>query len=109
MEPSRRAVSFNDWYARLKFFYKVNKISDDDKMAYFVTLRGPVMFAEIKLLYPAGNFEEASFDDLISKLKNRFDKTDPDLLQCNKFGIRVQHPGETTEDFVLALKFHAEF
>ncbi|KXJ79949.1 hypothetical protein RP20_CCG027442 [Aedes albopictus] len=109
IEPYRRGTSFNDWFARLKFFFKVNKISEDDKMAYFITLSGPVMFDEIKLLYPAGNFEEAAFDDLISKLKNRLDKTEPDLVQRYKFSTRIQNPEETTEDFVLALKLQAEF
>lgn len=78
-------------------------------MAYFVTLSGPVIFDEIKLLYPAGNFEEAAFDDLISKLKNRLDKIEPDLVQRYKFSTRVQNPDETMEDFVLALKLQAEF
>lgn len=109
MDPYRRGTSFNDWYTRLKYFFKVNKIKDEDRMAYFVTLSGPVMFDEIKLLYPVGNFEEAEFDDLIAKLKNRLDKIDPDLVQRYKFSTRVQNPDETTEDFILSLKLQAEF
>lgn len=109
VEPYRRGNSFNDWYTRLKYFFKVNKVKDEDKMAYFITLSGPVIFEEIKLLYPTGNFEEIPFDDLINKLKNRLDKIDPDLVQRYKFSTRVQQPDETTEDFVLALKLQAEF
>lgn len=78
-------------------------------MAYFITMSGPVIFYEIKLLYPDGNFEEASLDDIVSKLKNRLDKTDPDLVQRYKFSTRVQHLDETTEDFVLSLKLQAKF
>ncbi|EAT41776.1 AAEL006626-PA [Aedes aegypti] len=109
IEPYRRGASFTDWFTRLKYFFKVNNVKEEDKMAYFVTLSGPSMFAEIKLLYPAGNFEEVAFEDLIAKLKSRLDKIEPDLVQRYKFSSRVQNPGETTEDFVLALKLQAEF
>lgn len=85
IEPYRRGVSFNDWFTRLKFFFKVNKIIDEDRMAYFVTLSRPVMFEKINLLYPTGNFEEAGFDELISKLKNRLDKTEPDPILVATF------------------------
>lgn len=109
VEPYRRGNSFNDWYTRLKYFFMVNKVKDEEKMPYFITLSGPTIFEEIKLLYPTGNFEEIAFDDLIAKLKNRLDKIDPDLVQRYKFSTRVQQPEETTEDFVLALKLQAEF
>lgn len=78
-------------------------------MAYFISISGPVIFAEIKLLYPAGNFEEAALDDIVSKLKTRLDKTEPDLVQRYKFSTRVQYPDESTEDFILNLKVQAEF
>lgn len=109
VEPYRRGNSFNDWYTRLTYFFKINKIKDEDKMAYFISLSGPTIFEEMKLLYPTGNFEEIPFDDLITKLKNRLDKIDPDLVQRYKFSTRVQQPDENTEDFVLALKLQAEF
>lgn len=68
MEPYRRGTSFNDWYTRMKYFFRVNDVKEEDKLAYFITISGPIIFAEIKLLYPAGNFEEASLDDIVSKL-----------------------------------------
>lgn len=109
IEPYRRGTSFNDWYTRMKYFFGVNKIRDDEKKAYFITISGPVIFAEMKLLYPAGNFEEASLDDIVSKLKSRLDKTDTDLVQRYKFSTRIQNPDESVEDFVLNLKLQAEF
>lgn len=109
IEPYRKGAKFNDWFTRLKYLFGLNKVKDEDKMAYLITLGGPVIFEEIKLLYPAGDFEKIAFEDLIAKLKNRLDKTDPDLVQRYKFSTRVQHPDETTEDFILALKLQAEF
>lgn len=69
VEPYRRGNSFNDWYTCLRYFFKVNNVKDEDRMAYFITLSGPAIFEEVKLLYPTGNFEEIPFDDLINKLK----------------------------------------
>ncbi|KXJ82796.1 hypothetical protein RP20_CCG011342 [Aedes albopictus] len=109
LEPYRKGTSFNDWFTRMKYFFRVNKIKEEDKMAYFITMSGPVIFAEIKLLYPTGDFEKAALDDIVNKLKNRLDKTDPDLVQRYKFSTRVQNPDETTEDFILNLKLQAEF
>nr|XP_029733805.1 uncharacterized protein LOC109415052 [Aedes albopictus] len=109
LEPFRKGTSFNDWFTRLKYFFSVNNIKEENKLAYFITMSGPIIFSEIKLLYPAGDFEKATLDDIVSKLKNRLDKTDPDLVQRYKFSTRVQNPDEPTEDFVLSLKLQAEF
>ncbi|XP_062698860.1 uncharacterized protein LOC115268956 [Aedes albopictus] len=109
MEPYRRGTSFNDWYTRMTYFFQVNNVEEKNKLAYFITMSGPVIFAEIRLLYPAGNFEQASLGDIVSKLKNRLDKTDPDMVQRYKFATRVQNPDESTEDFILNLKLQAEF
>ncbi|XP_062554728.1 uncharacterized protein LOC134219857 [Armigeres subalbatus] len=109
LEPYRKGTSFNDWFTRLKYLFRVNNVKEEDKMAFFITMSGPVILAEIKLLFPTGNFEEASLDDIVSKLKNRLDKTDPDLVQRYKFSTRVQNPDESTEDFILNLKLQAEF
>lgn len=40
VEPYRRGNSFNDWYTRLKYFFMVNKVKDEEKMPYFITLSG---------------------------------------------------------------------
>ncbi|XP_062565694.1 uncharacterized protein LOC134227983 [Armigeres subalbatus] len=109
LEPYRKGTSFNDWFTRLKYFFLVNKVKEEDKMAYFITMSGQAIFSEIKLLFPAGNFEEATLEDIVSKLKNRLDKTDPDLVQRYKFSTRIQGPDESTEDFILNLKLQAEF
>lgn len=109
IEPYRKGTSFNDWFTRMKYFFSVNKINEEDKKAYFITMRGPFIFAEIKLLYPTGDFEKAPLNVIVSKLKNRLDKTEPDLVQRYKFSTRVQNPDENVEDFVLNLKLQAEF
>ncbi|XP_058840785.1 uncharacterized protein LOC131696252 [Topomyia yanbarensis] len=46
---------------------------------------------------------------MIDKLKSRFDKKESELIQRYKFNNRKQNPGESAEDFVLAVKLQAEF
>lgn len=109
LEPFRRGNSFADWVERLGFLFNMNKIPDDEKRDHFVTLSGPVIFKELKLLYPNTKLAEVPYEEMISKLKARLDKTESDLVQRLKFNVRVQQPDESVEDFVLSVKLQTEF
>lgn len=109
IEPYRKGTPLGDWVERLGFFFIVNKVQPEAKRAHFITLSGPTVFAELKLLYPNGNLSEISYDDMIAKLRARFDKTESDLIQRLKFNNRVQQPDESAEDFVLSVKLQAEY
>lgn len=104
LEPYRRGSSFTDWVDRLRFFFHMNKVADDAKRDHFITLSGPVIFKELKLLYPNTDLEKVSYDEMVKKLKAHLDKTESDLMQRLKFNIRVQQPDESLEDFVLSVK-----
>lgn len=109
IEPFRKGTSFCDWVERLAYCFQANEITDQMKKAHLITLGGPVMYSELKLLYPNGTLEAASYADIVSKLKARLDKVEPDVIQRAQFNSRIRQPGETLEDFVLALKLQAEF
>lgn len=109
MEPYRKGTPFNEWAERLVSVFRLNKIQDTDKKDYFATLCGPAVYSEIKLLFPNNKFEDIDFEEMIKKLKSRFDKTESDMIQRFKFNHRVQQPDETIEDFVLSVKLQAEF
>lgn len=109
LEPFRRGNSFGDWVERLGFFFNMNKVPVEEKRDHFITLSGPVIFRELKLLYPNSNLAEVPYDEMINKLKARLDKTESDLVQRLKFNVRVQQPDESLEDFVLSVKLQAEF
>ncbi|XP_029711471.1 uncharacterized protein LOC115256694 [Aedes albopictus] len=109
LEPFRKGNSFGDWVERLGFFFDMNKIPDEEKRAHFVTLGGPTVFRELKLLFPNTNLAEVAYQEMIDKLKARLDKTESDLVQRLKFNLRVQQPDESLEDFVLSVKLQAEF
>lgn len=109
LEPYRRGSSFADWVDRLRFFFNMNKVAEDAKRDIFITLSGPVIFKELRLLYPNTDLETISYEEMVKKLKARLDKTESDLVQRLKFNIRVQQPDESLEDFVLSIKLQAEF
>ncbi|XP_058445611.1 uncharacterized protein K02A2.6-like [Malaya genurostris] len=109
IEPYRKGTSFSDWEERLGYYFIMNNVTDESKKAHFVTLGGPIIFSELKLLFPNGKLVEAPYNEIVAKLKLRFDKVESDLIQRFKFHQRVQQLDETVEDFILAIKLQAEF
>lgn len=109
MESYRKGTSFTEWAERLSSVFRLNRIKDEDKKDYFAMLCGPAVYSEVKLLFPNNKYEEIAFDEMIQKLKSRFDKSESDIIQRFQFNHRVQQPDETVEDFVLAVKLQAEF
>ncbi|XP_062710644.1 uncharacterized protein LOC134288785 [Aedes albopictus] len=109
IEPYRKGCSFSDWLERLEYSFVINAITDQNKKAYLIPLSGPIIFSELRLLYPRESLSEVTYPDMVAKLKARLDKTESDLVQRMKFNSRVQQQDETAEDFVLSLKLQAEF
>lgn len=104
-----RGTSFSNYAERLKFIFEYNKVPEESQKSLFITLSGPAVFEELKLLYPATNISTLNYTDIIKKLQERFDKKEPDLIQRYKFYNRSQTQFETAENFVLEVKLQAEF
>ncbi|XP_058814399.1 uncharacterized protein LOC131678341 [Topomyia yanbarensis] len=109
IEPYRKGASFSDWVERLGYFFAMSNVAEDAKKSHFITLSGPSVFSELKLLFPNASLTDISYETMIEKLKARFDKVESDIIQRFKFNNRKQHPDESAEDFVLAIKLQAEF
>ncbi|XP_055599178.1 uncharacterized protein K02A2.6-like [Uranotaenia lowii] len=109
IEPYRRGTSFSNWVERLRFCFQVNNISDIQRKPLLFTLSGPVVFDELMLLFPNDQLANAEYDDMIDRLKQRFDKKESSRILRFRFTTRVQEPNETLEDFILSLKMQAEF
>ena len=60
-------------------------------------------------MYPTGNFDGVSYDELIKRLCDRIDKTESDMIQRLRFNTRNQQPDETLQDYMLSLRMQAEF
>lgn len=60
------------------------------KRSWFISLSGDDVFDEIKLLFPYQEVNKLEYDDIVKKLKTRFDKTDPILIKRYHFYNRSQ-------------------
>lgn len=109
MEPYRKGTPFADWVDRLEYFFMANKVDEEMKKAHFITMSGPSVFSELKLLYPNSNISDIPYSDMIKKLKSRLDKKPSGLVQRFKFSQRTQQLEESLEDYVLSIKLQAEF
>lgn len=104
-----RGTSFSNYAERLKFIFEYNKVPEESQKSLFITLSGPAVFEELKLLYPATSISTLNYVDIVKKLQERFDKKEPDLIQRYKFYNRSQTQFESAENFVLEVKLQAEF
>ncbi|XP_062704998.1 uncharacterized protein LOC115266360 [Aedes albopictus] len=104
-QPGR---SFTNYVERFEILCRINKVKDEEKSSWFMSLGGDELFDEIKLLFPKQDVSTLSYEDIVKKLKARFDKTEPALMYRYKFANRFQGLNESTENFVLAINLLAE-
>lgn len=100
--------SFGNWVERFEILCALHNVTVDTKRSWFISLSGEEVFDEIKLLFPKQDVNQLSYDDIIKKLKSRFDRTEPALMHRYKFYNRSQGIAESSENFVLAVKLLAE-
>lgn len=101
-------TSFAQYVEQIEWIFKINKISEEEKLSYFLALCGRETYSELKLLHPGVDLAEKTYDAIIESLKRRFDKADTDMFQRYKFYNMVQGDSETAEDFILKVKLQAE-
>lgn len=109
IEPYRKGTSFGDWADRLAYTFEANEVPEAKRKSHFMNLCGPFVYSQLKLLLNKDALAKATYDEIVVKLKQKLDKTEPDLVQRFRFSHRVQQPDESAEDFVQAVKLQAEF
>ncbi|XP_062714735.1 uncharacterized protein K02A2.6-like isoform X1 [Aedes albopictus] len=102
-----RGSSFASYMKRINILYQLNNVVDNNKKNLFLALSGSVIFDEIELIYPGIEIADIDYADMISKLKERLDKVQPNMMHRHKFHARVQGIDEPAENYVLALKLLA--
>ncbi|XP_062559554.1 uncharacterized protein LOC134224245 [Armigeres subalbatus] len=71
IEPYRKGTRFGEWVERLEFYFSYNNVTPDARRACFITLGGPVIYHELKLLSPTNNLTTVSYEDMIEKLREK--------------------------------------
>lgn len=109
IEPYRKGTPFGDWAERLEYSFQANKVEEGLKKSHLMNLCGSFLYSQLKQIFQKPELDIASYDTIVEKLKLKLDKTEPDLVQRYRFGLRKQQPDETAEEFVQAVKLQAEF
>lgn len=102
-----RGSSFAQYMERMDILYQLNNVADNMKKSLFITMSGPVIFEEVKLIYPGMNVKDIDYADMIEKLKNRFDKIEPNMMHRHRLHMRKQGVDEPAENYVLGIKLIA--
>ncbi|XP_062707298.1 uncharacterized protein K02A2.6-like isoform X1 [Aedes albopictus] len=108
IDQYQRHKSFTHYVERFEVMCKLNKVNAETKQSWFISVSGDEVFEEIKLIFPKKDVCEIPYDEMIKKLKARFDKVEPALMNRYEFYNRIQKPNESAENFVLAVKLLAE-
>ncbi|XP_058452059.1 uncharacterized protein LOC131430847 [Malaya genurostris] len=101
-------TSFSNYIERLEFLSQLNGWAEEKKKSILIALSGSVVYDELKLIFPAVELKTLKYDDIVKKLKERFDKIEPDMMQRYRFYNRFQGSDESAENFILAIKLQAE-
>lgn len=102
-----RESSFAQYMERMDILYQLNNVADNMKKSLFITMSGPVIFEEVKLIYPGQDVMTIDYADMIQKLKNWFDKIEPNMMHRHRLHMRKQGIDEPAENYVLGIKLIA--
>lgn len=92
VEPFIPGTPFSDYAERLQYVFNYNNVPEANRKSLFITVSGTAVFTELKKLYPGVNLDTLQYDDIITRLKNRFDKKDGKMVQKSMFCDRRFHP-----------------
>nr|XP_019542281.2 uncharacterized protein LOC109413067 [Aedes albopictus] len=108
-ERYQKGTSFTNWSERLGYFFNAVKITDAEmKKAYLITLLDAAMFSELKLLVSNRDLELVPYEEIVQRLRDRYDRKECDFILRYKFNNRVQQSTETVQDFIHAVKLQSE-
>ena len=95
---------------RLNHFFDANDIADaGKKRAVQLSIIGQSTYALLRNLVSPAKPGEKSLDELVSVLKNHYNPTPSETVQCSRFNSRCRKPGESVAQFVSELRALAEF
>lgn len=95
---------FDMWIERVDILLKINKVEEDEKVDYMISMGGGELYKIIKSLISPKKVEEVKYDDLKKILSKNFKPTRNIIAERFKFNKRKQSDDETISDFVVAIK-----
>lgn len=108
-ERYQKGTSFTNWSERLGYFFDAVHVTDAEmKKAYLITLLDAATFSELKLLVSNRDLKQVPYEEIVQRLRDRYDRRECDFIQRQKFYNRAQQPAETMQEFIHAIKLQAE-
>ena len=95
---------FESYSKRIDLYFMANDIKDNKKVAAFLTLAGPKIYALTTSLLSPTDPGASTYDDIINALKAHFKPATVLIFERYKFYSRNQKSGESISDFVAELK-----
>lgn len=95
---------FESYVERFQHYLQANKVSDDLKVATFVTAMGKKTYRTLKNLLAPVKPEEKDYDHLVKVLKEHYSPKRMVIAERFRFNCRIQHGNETVAAFAVELK-----
>ena len=103
-EFSPKEESFENYLKHFEFYCKINDIADRKQKYMFLTAIGREGFAKASDLISPQSLEEASFDEIKSKLTEHYLPKRVEIAERFKFFQRKQGTGESIADYLADLR-----
>ena len=104
VEPYTPGTSFTAYIDRLEQFFLVNKIKEDDKTPYFITMMGASIYETLMSLTLPELPSKKKYAELIKILKNYVEPSRNKRAERYRFHKLRQEQGESISDYILRLK-----
>ena len=95
---------FDSYLARINLFFTANEVETDKKVASFLTLGGPKIYALTKSLLSPKDPASCTFKEITDALQVHYKPRVIVIYERYKFYSRSQKSGESVADFVAAIK-----
>ena len=95
---------FESYCSRVDLYFVANDVSDEKKVAFFLTLIGPKVFGLARNLLSPKDPASCTYIEIKNALKSHYKPKLIVVYERYKFYSRSQKSGESVSDFVAALK-----
>lgn len=100
--PSEESV--DSYVLRLKHYFKSNDVKEDKRVSIFITVIGPKVLKVLSDIVSPSEIDSKTYDELVEVLKKHYSPKKLIVAERYTFSCRVQKPGESIADFVVAIK-----
>ena len=88
----------------VRIFFKINKVPDDTKLLYFLTIVGPKTYGLLKNLILPKTPESATYTEAVKAIKEHYKPQKNPIYERFVFYKRNQKSGESIADYVASIK-----